>query len=76
MVASPPGTLTRCRRGVLRASLIKPGVWAQVSGRLAAAESACAALEEVARGEAQLGMVYRADALAQPRVRGAQNLPR
>ena len=59
-----------------RAALIKLGVWAQVSGRLAAAESACAALEEVARGEAQLGMVYRADALARPRARGVQNLPR
>ena len=59
-----------------RAALIKLGVWAQVSGRLAAAESACAALEEVARGEAQLGMVYRADALPRRRARGVQNLPR
>jgi molybdate transport system substrate-binding protein len=45
------------------------GVWAAVENRLAQAESARAALNFVARAESPLGIVYRSDAYAEPRVR-------
>jgi molybdate transport system substrate-binding protein len=48
--------------------LIKLGAWESVAGSLARAENVRAALAFVARAEAPLGIVYRTDALAEPRV--------
>jgi molybdate transport system substrate-binding protein len=52
-----------------KAALETLGVWTSVSGKLARAEDVRAALNFVARGEAALGIVYRTDAAAEPRVR-------
>lgn len=52
-----------------RAALENSGLWKVVSDRLAAAENVRAALAFVARGEAPLGVVYRTDAAAEPRVK-------
>jgi molybdate transport system substrate-binding protein len=51
-----------------RAALESLGVWPQVQGRLAPAENVRATLALVARGETPLGIVYRTDAQAEPRV--------
>lgn len=51
-----------------KAAFQKLGVWQQISGRVAAAENVRAALALVARDEAPLGVVYRTDAAAEPRV--------
>lgn len=51
-----------------RAALTKLGVWSTVETQLARAENVRAALAFVARGEAPLGIVYRTDALAEPKV--------
>jgi molybdate transport system substrate-binding protein len=45
-----------------KAALVKLGVWASVSGRLAQAENVRAALLLVSRGEAPAGIVYQTDA--------------
>ncbi len=58
-----------------KAALEKLGVWKQVSGRIAGAENVRAALALVARGEAPLGIVYRTDALEEPRVAVAGVFP-
>lgn len=58
-----------------QAALSSLGVWQAVSARLAAAENVRAALNFVARGEAPLGIVYRTDATAEPRVRIAGVFP-
>jgi molybdate transport system substrate-binding protein len=58
-----------------RASLEKLGVWDGVKDRLAQAENVRAALALVARGEAPLGIVYRTDATAEPKVRIADSFP-
>ena len=50
-------------------ALEKLGVWDKVSDRLVRAENVRSALAFVARGEAQLGIVYQTDALAEKRVR-------
>jgi molybdate transport system substrate-binding protein len=52
-----------------QSALTKLGVWPQVAGRIAGAESVRAALALVARGETPLGVVYLTDALAEKRVR-------
>ena len=51
-----------------KAALTKLGVWSSVEGQLARAENVRAALAFVARAEAPLGIVYRTDAMAEPRV--------
>lgn len=51
-----------------KASLTALGVWDSVSGQLAPAENVRVALAYVARGECPFGIVYRTDALAEPRV--------
>jgi molybdate transport system substrate-binding protein len=58
-----------------KAALEKLGVWNQVAGRIAAAENVRAALALVARGETPLGVVYRSDANAEPRVTVAGVFP-
>jgi molybdate transport system substrate-binding protein len=58
-----------------KAALEKLGVWDTVAQRIAAAENVRAALLLVARGEAPLGVVYRTDAAAEPRVRLVGNFP-
>jgi len=52
-----------------KASLEALGVWKDVQSRVAAAENVRAALVLVSRGEAPLGIVYRTDAAADPKVR-------
>jgi molybdate transport system substrate-binding protein len=52
-----------------RAALDNLGLWTTVSGRVARTENVRACLLLVSRGEAPLGIVYRTDALADPKVR-------
>lgn len=58
-----------------KAALEKLGVWEAVKGQLAQTENVRAALMFVARGEAPLGVVYRTDAFAEPRVAIAASIP-
>jgi molybdate transport system substrate-binding protein len=58
-----------------RAALESLGVWDRVRERLAPAENVRAALALVARDEAPLGIVYRTDALAEPRVAIVDTFP-
>ncbi|RFP86464.1 molybdate ABC transporter substrate-binding protein [Rhodobacteraceae bacterium 63075] len=51
-----------------REALEHLGLWEQVAARVAQTDNVRAALALVARGEAQFGLVYRTDALAEPRV--------
>jgi molybdate transport system substrate-binding protein len=57
-----------------KAALTALGVWA-LEGKLAPAENVRAALAYVARGEAPLGIVYRTDALAEPKVKTLDVFP-
>ncbi len=66
--AVPAGRYARAALGTL-------GVWKAVEGRLAPAANVRAALALVARGEAPLGIVYRTDALAEPRVAVVDTFP-
>jgi len=52
-----------------KAALVKLGVWASVSPRVAQAENVRAALLLVSRGEAPAGIVYQTDAAADANVR-------
>ena len=58
-----------------KASLTALGVWKDVEARVAAAENVRAALVLVSRGEAPLGIVYRTDAAAEPRVKVVGTFP-
>lgn len=51
-----------------RAALQALGVWDAVEGRIGQADNVRAALALVSRGEAPLGIVYRTDAVADPKV--------
>jgi molybdate transport system substrate-binding protein len=67
LAMADPAAIPAGRYG--KAALEKLGVWAQVSGRIAAADSVRAALVLVERGAAPLGIVYTTDARAAPDVR-------
>lgn len=58
-----------------KAALTKLGVWASVEAKVARAADVRAALRLVARGEAPLGIVYRTDAIAEPKVEVAGAFP-
>lgn len=56
-------------------ALTSLGVWKAAKAHLAPAENVRVALAYVARGEAPLGIVYRTDALIEPRVRIVATFP-
>ncbi|HWG10405.1 MAG TPA: molybdate ABC transporter substrate-binding protein [Rhodanobacteraceae bacterium] len=56
-------------------SLHALGLWDSVSGKLAMSRDVRAALELVAQGECPLGIVYRSDAVSEPRVRVVATFP-
>jgi len=58
-----------------KAALETLGVWGEVAPKVARAENVRAALALVARGEAPFGIVYRSDALAEPRVKTVGEFP-
>jgi molybdate transport system substrate-binding protein len=58
-----------------KAALETLGIWATVESRLAQSENVRAALLFVARGEAPFGIVYRSDAVAEPRVEVVATFP-
>src|SRR5580692_6981237 len=58
-----------------KAALTTLGVWSDVADHTAPAENVRAALAYVARGEAQFGIVYRTDALAEKKVRIVDTFP-
>ena len=58
-----------------RAALEKLGVWSAVANRVAQAENVRVALLLVSRGEAPLGIVYRTDAAADPKVKIVGTFP-
>lgn len=58
-----------------KASLEKFGVWDAVRGNVAQAENVRAALALVASGEAPLGIVYKTDAHAEPKVKVIGTFP-
>jgi molybdate transport system substrate-binding protein len=58
-----------------KAALIALGAWDGVKDRIAQADNVRAALLLVARGEAPLGIVYRTDAAAEPKVRIVGTFP-
>jgi molybdate transport system substrate-binding protein len=58
-----------------KAALIRLGVWSAVKAKVARAADVRMALRLVARGEAPLGVVYRTDAVAEPKVEIAGVFP-
>lgn len=58
-----------------KAALTELKIWPSVEARLAQADNVRAALALVARGEAPLGIVYRTDAAADPKVKVIADFP-
>lgn len=58
-----------------RAALTSLGVWEEVQPRIAGVDNVRAALAMAARGEARFAIVYRSDAVAEPRVRVVDVFP-
>ena len=58
-----------------KASLEAMGVWPSVEGKVAQAENVRAALALVSTGEAPLGIVYKTDAAADPKVKVVASFP-
>ena len=58
-----------------KAALIRLGAWPELASRYVAAENVRMALLFVARGEAPLGVVYRTDAMVEPKVRIVAEFP-
>lgn len=58
-----------------QAALTSLGVWGDAAPRIAGADNVRAALALVARGEAAFGIVYRTDAMAEPKVRIVDTFP-
>ncbi|MGO4834296.1 molybdate ABC transporter substrate-binding protein [Rhizobiaceae sp. 2RAB30] len=58
-----------------KAALEKLGVWGSVEGKVAQAENVRAALALVSTGEAPLGIVYKTDAAADPKVKVVGTFP-
>lgn len=58
-----------------KAALEKLGVWGSVEARVAQAENVRAALALVSTGEAPLGIVYKTDAAADPKVKVVATFP-
>jgi len=59
-----------------KTALTKLNVWSTVEGSLARAENVRAALAFVARAETPFGIVYRTDAMAEPKVRVVAAFPK
>lgn len=69
-------TVTSCPAGIYgKQALEKLGVYEAVAPKLAQTENVRAALMLVARGEAKLGIVYKTDALAEPKVKVVGTFP-
>jgi molybdate transport system substrate-binding protein len=73
LALADPGTVPAGRYA--KAALMLLGAWRGVAEQLAPAENVRVALAYVARGEAALGIVYRTDALAEPKVRVVGTFP-
>ncbi|MGI6851133.1 molybdate ABC transporter substrate-binding protein [Mesorhizobium sp. 1B3] len=58
-----------------KAALEKLGVWGAIEGKVAQAENVRAALALVSTGEAPLGIVYKTDAAADPKVKVVAAFP-
>jgi molybdate transport system substrate-binding protein len=73
LAMADPGAVPAGKYG--KASLEALGVWKDVQSKVAPAENVRAALVLVSRGEAPFGIVYRTDAVADPRVRVVGTFP-
>lgn len=58
-----------------KAALTRLGLWQPLADKVVEAENVRAALLLVARGEARMGVVYRSDALVEPRVKVLAEFP-